>query len=163
MSWDINHVVLVGRLTRDPELTYTPSGAAVCRFSIAVNRTSGSGNPQDDTGTSYFTIVTWNKTAEICKEYLSKGKQVGVEGRLQQRRWAGQDGIRRSTVEIVASNVQFFGPPGPQRGEIMEREQPAVKPESEVGRSLVEEEKVNFGTEDEEPFLSELDDDEIPF
>ena len=163
MSWDINHVVLVGRLTRDPELTYTPSGAAVCRFSIAVNRTSGGGNPQDDSGTSYFTIVTWNKTAEICKEYLSKGKQVGVEGRLQQRRWAGQDGVRRSTIEIVANNVQFFGPPGPARVEPLGKEPQLEEPVEEGTKPLVEESKVDFGSEDEEPFLSELDDDEIPF
>ena len=90
MSWDINHVILVGRLTRDPELTYTPSGTAVCRFSIAVNRSSGpSSENSGDNSTSYFNIVTWNKTAEICKEYLSKGKQVGIDGRLQQRRWEG--------------------------------------------------------------------------
>jgi len=113
MSWDINHVVLVGRLTRDPELTYTQSGAAVCRFSIAVNRSSGSSSDSQDDSTSYFNIVTWNKTAEICKEYLAKGKQVGIDGRLQQRRWAGQDGVRRSSVEIVANTVQFFGPGRP--------------------------------------------------
>ena len=108
MSWDINHVVLVGRLTKDPELTYTQSGAAICKFSIAVNRTSGSarGNTGDAEGSAnFFNIVSWNKTAEICNQYLSKGRQVAIDGRLQQRRWEGSDGVKRNTVEIVANNV----------------------------------------------------------
>ena len=93
MSWDVNHVVLIGRLTRDPELTYTQSGSAVCRFSIAVNRTSGTRGENQEESTSFFNIVAWNKTAEICKEYLNKGKQVAVDGRLQQRRWTATDGV----------------------------------------------------------------------
>ncbi len=155
MSWDINHVVLVGRLTRDPELSYTPSGTAVCRFSIAVNRTSGPGTDDDGSGTSYFNIVTWNKTAEICKEYLSKGKQVGIDGRLQQRRWEGQDGIKRSTIEIVATNVQFFGSPKQQ-----DRPEKIEKPEVSEDNPFLEE---SNESSEPEPFISELDDDEIPF
>lgn len=158
MSWDINHVVLVGRLTRDPELSYTQSGSAVCRFSIAVNRSTGSSSDNQDDTTSYFNIVTWNKTAEICKEYLSKGKQVGIDGRLQQRRWAGPDGARRSTVEIVASNVQFFGP----ARQVSTQQRQVEKPQQEEMGSVQEE----TGYEEEpqrDPFLSELDDDEIPF
>ena len=173
MSWDINHVVIIGRLTKDPELTYTQSGAAVCRFSIAVNRSSGSSRPggtdgsgQDD-GTSFFNVVTWNKTAEICKEYLSKGRQVGIDGRLQQRRWNADDGARRSIVEIVANNVQFFGS-GRQT-----QEGYAAAPRPAAGRQVQEESKPaneSFGAggvkeeaEGQDPFLSELDDDEIPF
>ena len=155
MSWDINHVVLVGRLTRDPELSYTPSGTAVCRFSIAVNRSSGSSGEDDGSGTSYFNIVTWNKTAEICKEYLSKGKQVGIDGRLQQRRWE-QDGIKRSVVEIVATNVQFFGPPKQSSSSFTgEEKSEPVSGETPFNRETEENEV--------EPFISELDDDEIPF
>ena len=162
MSWDINHVILVGRLTRDPELSYTPSGTAVCRFSIAVNRSSGpSSENSGDNSTSYFNIVTWNKTAEICKEYLSKGKQVGIDGRLQQRRWEGQDGIKRSTVEIVASNVQFFGssrvPP------VAQEKEDNTHNLASKGLSKDESKVVESKEEDIEPFISELDDDEIPF
>jgi single-strand DNA-binding protein len=172
MSWDINHVVLVGRLTKDPELTYTQSGAAVCKFSIAVNRSSGSGRStgadgsgQDD-GTSFFNIVTWNKTAEICKEYLSKGRQVGIDGRLQQRRWNAEDGSRRSVVEIVASTVQFFGPGRPSqdgyaattRAEEQGRQE-STGPRAEGFDAVGERE----GAGEQDPFLSELDDDEIPF
>ncbi len=162
MSWDINHVVLVGRLTRDPELSYTPSGTAVCRFSIAVNRSSGPGSGDDGSGTSYFNIVTWNKTAEICKEYLSKGKQVGIDGRLQQRRWEGQDGVKRSTIEIVATNVQFFGSPkqdyesAPRAGNAPQKEPEVTEEDSPFISEKAED-------SEPEPFISELDDDDIPF
>ncbi len=165
MSWDINHVILVGRLTRDPELTYTQSGAAICKFSIAVNRSSGSGGDTGDTA-SFFNIVAWNKTAEICKEYLTKGKQVGIDGRLQQRRWTGSDDTKRSTVEIVANNVQFFGP-ARQPAEQLQTSTNGFSPEKTSGSST---EKTSFDQPVEkekeperDPFLSELGDDEIPF
>ncbi len=205
MSWDINHVVIVGRLTRDPDLSYTQSGSAVCRFSVAVNRSSGpAAEGQDDT-TSFFNVVAWNKTAELCKEFLSKGKQVGIDGRLQQRRWSGTDGAKRSSVEIVASNVQFFGPPsgragerqyqaadrskGPGRqappgsrtgehpqGEYHEGEPPPGDFPEEFGQPADRQgaggaqgggqragTAGSGGEQDHDPFLSELDDDEIPF
>jgi single-strand DNA-binding protein len=158
MSWDINHVVLIGRLTRDPELTYTQSGAAVCRFSIAVNRTSGSRGENQEESTSFFNIVAWNKTAEICNEYLSKGKQVGVDGRLQQRRWSGSDGMKRSNVEIVANNVQFFGPARQQSGQFQE-----PRPSSQEEKVSSQESEDLKEEPARDPFLSELDDDEIPF
>lgn len=162
MSWDINHVVLIGRLTRDPELTYTQSGAAVVKFSIAVNRSSGSKSENQEETTNFFNIVAWNKTAEICKEYLGKGKQVGIDGRLQQSRWTGQDGAKKSKVEIVANTVQFLGPskqvPGqsqPSEAEPAGDEAPSspeIKPDTGIVEKPVQ-----------DPFLSELDDDEIPF
>ena len=172
MSWDINHVVLVGRLTKDPELTYTQSGSAVCRFSIAVNRTSASSAGGDD-NTSFFNIVAWNKTAEICNEYLSKGRQVAIDGRLQQRRWEGSDGVKRNTVEIVANNVQFFGP-GRGGGRFGAAPQEEAADNNAAGRGTEpygrregnqrsETRSVAETGEERDPFLSELDDDEIPF
>jgi single-strand DNA-binding protein len=172
MSWDINHVVMVGRLTKDPELTYTQSGAAVCRFSIAVNRSSGSrSGGDDDQSASFFNVVSWNKTAEICNEYLSKGRQVGVDGRLQQRRWEGQDGVKRNTVEIVANNVQFFGSPRDRGNSPSESGSESPSGEGGYGRSSgsaagplpsrVRSE--DDSPQEKDPFLSELDDDEIPF
>lgn len=159
MSWDINHVVVVGRLTKDPELTYTQSGAAVCRFSIAVNRTSsGSAGRDQEEGTSFFNIVAWNKTAEICKEYLTKGKQVGIDGRLQQRRWLGQDGMRRNSVEIVANNVQFFGA-GRSTQEPFESGTRRADSEQPPAASIRGEKE----SSETDPFLSEIEDDEIPF
>ncbi len=159
MVWDINHVVLIGRLTKDPELTYTQSGAAVCRFSIAVNRSSGS-SAENENSANFFNVVAWNKTAEICNEYLSKGRQVGIDGRLQQKRWEGQDGVKRNTVEIVANNVQFFGPGRQSAGEFegQQGQQMGVRSPKPSEQSSPESK-----TDASDPFLSELDDDEIPF
>lgn len=104
---DINHVVLVGRLTRDAELKYTAGGQAVCKFSLAVNRRKKSGDQWVDEA-SFFDIVLWGKQGESLNQYLLKGKQVGIEGELRQDRWE-QDGQNRSKVEIVANNLQLLG------------------------------------------------------
>jgi len=175
MSWDINHVVIVGRLTRDPELSYTQSGAAVCRFSVAVNRSSGPSREGQDESASFFNVVAWNKTAELCKEYLSKGRQVGIDGRLQQRSWSGTDGVKRSSVEIVANNVQFFGPSGRAGGTPSNAASGGWAPQETSDRSSGQKSRTPptadegqpppEGTQEQghDPFLSELDDDEIPF
>jgi len=107
MAWDINRVILIGRLSNDVELRYTPSGAAVSRFGIAVG-----GRPSKDgqDSVSFFTVVIWNKGAEIANQYLSKGKQVAIDGRLEQRTWTAQDGSRRSIVEIIADRLEFLSP-----------------------------------------------------
>lgn len=104
---DINHVVLVGRLTRDAELKYTNSGYAVSKVSIAVNQRRKV-NDQWTDEVSFFDVVIWGKTAESLNTYLLKGKQIGVEGKLRQNRWE-QEGKQRSKVEIVASNIQLLG------------------------------------------------------
>jgi single-strand DNA-binding protein len=104
---DINHVVLVGRLTRDAELKYTAGGQAVCKFSIAVNRRKKSGEQWVDEA-NFFDIVLWGRQGESVNQYLLKGKQVGIEGELRQDRWE-QDGQNRSKVEIVANNLQLLG------------------------------------------------------
>ena len=111
MAWDINRVVLVGRLSNDVELRYTPSGAPVARFGIAVG-----GRPSKDgqDSVSFFTVVVWNKAAETANQYLSKGKQVAVDGRLEQRTWTAQDGTRRSIVEVIAERVEFLSSGGGQ-------------------------------------------------
>jgi len=104
----LNHVVLIGNLTRDPELRYIGSGQAVTTFSIAVNRSYNSQAGEKKEEVTFLRIVTWGKRAEVCNEYLKKGSPVCVEGRLQSRTWEAQDGSKRSTVEVVASNVQFL-------------------------------------------------------
>jgi single-strand DNA-binding protein len=113
---DINHVVLVGRLTRDAELRYTSSGTAVSNLSIAINRRRKSGDQWTDEA-NFFNVVVWGRTAEALNPYLLKGKQVGIQGELRQNRWE-QDGQPRSRVEISASNVQLLGGrtggPGPE-------------------------------------------------
>lgn len=109
MSWDINRVTLVGRLSNDVDLKYTPSGTAVAKFGLAVG-----GKPKPDGGdtVSFFNIVVWGKTAENCGNYLSKGKQVAIDGRLEQRSWTAQDGSKRSTVEVIADRIEFLGSSG---------------------------------------------------
>ena len=104
---DINHVVLVGRLTRDAELKYTAGGQAVCKFSIAINRRRKSGDQWEDEA-NYFDVVVWGRQGEGIAQYLQKGKQVGVDGELRQDRWQ-QDGQNRSKVEVVANNIQLLG------------------------------------------------------
>lgn len=103
----LNSVVLIGNLTRDPELRYTPSGVPVCTLRLAVNRNFT--NQQGEVETDYFNVIVWRNQAEKCAEYLSKGRQVAVTGRLQSRSWEGADGQKRTTIEIVADRIVFLG------------------------------------------------------
>jgi single-strand DNA-binding protein len=118
-----NKVILMGNLTRDPELRYTPNGTAVSTLSLAVNR-----RPKPDTQekeVDFFDIVVFGKQAENCSEYLRKGSPILVDGRLQQRRWETDEGQKRSKVEVVAFSVQFLGSP---RGS-----EPAASTETDSG------------------------------
>jgi single-strand DNA-binding protein len=110
---DLNHVVLIGRLTRDAELKYTSGGQAVCKFSVAVNRRKKNGDQWEDEA-NFFDIVVWGKQGENLHQYLVKGKMVGVDGELRQDRWQ-QDGQNRSKVEIVAAYLQLLGGGGGER------------------------------------------------
>ena len=104
---DVNHVILIGRLTRDAALTYTAGGYAVCSFSIAVNRRRKNGEQWVEEA-SFFDVSLFGKSAEGLAQYLTKGKQVAIEGELRQDRWQ-QDGQPRSKVTIAANNVQLLG------------------------------------------------------
>lgn len=104
---DVNHVILIGRLTRDAELKYTASGQAICKFSIAVNRRRKSGDQWVEEA-NFFDSVLWGKTAEALNQYLVKGKQVAVEGELRQERWESE-GRTHSRIEVNANNVQLLG------------------------------------------------------
>ena len=101
----LNKVMLIGNLTRDPELRYTPNGVAVCTFGMATNRswTTEAGERKEDA--EFHRIVAWSKLAELCSQLLTKGKKVFVEGRLQTRSWQGQDGNQRQTTEIVIEDM----------------------------------------------------------
>jgi single-strand DNA-binding protein len=105
MAWDINQVILVGRLTRDPELSYTKSNLAICKFSIANNR----GGKDNNEEVNFFNITVWDKMANTCAQYLKKGSQTIVQGRLKQDRWQDENKQNRSSVNVVATNVQFLG------------------------------------------------------
>jgi single-strand DNA-binding protein len=112
---DVNHVVLIGRLTRDAELKYVAGGQAVCKFSIAVNRRKKNGDQWEDEA-NFFDIVLWGKQGESLQSYLVKGKMIGVDGELRQDRWQ-QDGQNRSKVEIIASYIQLLGGGGSGGGD----------------------------------------------
>lgn len=108
----LNMVQLIGNLTRDPELRYTPNGTAVCTMGLATNRSwstqEGGGQRQEET--TYHRIVVWSKLAEIVGQYLKKGSKAYVEGRLQNRKWTTKEGQERETVEIVADQVIILSP-----------------------------------------------------
>jgi single-strand DNA-binding protein len=107
MANDINHVIIVGRLTRDAEISYLPSGVAVAKISIAVNCSRKNGDQWVEE-VSYFDSAIFGKTAENLKSYLSKGKQIGLEGHLKQDRWE-KDGQKFSKISVIADNVQLLG------------------------------------------------------
>lgn len=104
---DINSVNIIGRLTRDAELSYTPSGFAICKFSVAVNRKRKQGEEWVDE-VAFFDVTLWGKRGEGIASYLTKGKQVGIEGELRQDRWE-KDGVKRSKVYIDGRNIQLLG------------------------------------------------------
>lgn len=111
MASDLNKVLLVGRMTRDPELRHTSGGGAYVRFSIANNRNYTAGGERKEE-VSFFNCVAWGKQAEIINQYCKKGKQVAIEGRLQQRSWQSQDGQKQSSVDVVVVFLQMLGSAG---------------------------------------------------
>jgi len=115
MAGDINQVILVGRVTRDAELRYTASGAALCNFSIAVNRRVKKGEQWLDEA-SFFDLSLWDKQAENLNKYLVKGTQVAIQGELRQDRWE-KDGQKQSKVQVFVSNLQLLGSPRGSSGE----------------------------------------------
>jgi single-strand DNA-binding protein len=144
----LNRIILIGRLTQDPELKYTQNGTAVATFTLAVNRRF----KRDEA--DFIPIVVWNKPAENCASYLGKGSQVAVEGRLQVRSYETQEGQRRYVTEVVAENVEFLGKSGSSN-----TAKPAPAREStdewdKLGR------EVDLGDID---MIDPIDDDEIPF
>ena len=104
----VNSVMLAGRLTQDPELRYTPQGSAVTTLGLALNRTYTTSDGEKKEETTYVNVEVWQKQAERCAEYLSKGRPVFVQGRLRTRSWETQDGQKRSVLEVVAFRVQFM-------------------------------------------------------
>ena len=109
-----NKVFLIGNLTRDPELRYTPGGVAVVNLRLAVNRKFRDKSGELKEETCFVTVTAWDKQAETCNQYLQKGRPIFVEGRLQSRSWETPDGQKRSTIDIRAERIQFLGAP---RGE----------------------------------------------
>ncbi len=105
MARSLNRVQLIGNLTRDPELRYTPQGTAVCSFGLATNRSWKTDTGEKHDEAEFHKIVAWNKLAELCSQFLVKGRKVYVEGRLSTRSWTAQDGTQKNTTEIVISDM----------------------------------------------------------
>jgi single-strand DNA-binding protein len=137
MSRGLNKVMIIGHLGRDPEMRYTPSGKPVTTFTVATSRTWNSTDGERHSETEWFNVVTWGNLAEICKQYLTKGQQVYVEGRLQTRRWEDSEGTKHTSIEIVANEMMILG----------DRREPGTNQVSEA--SLGDEDQQ---VEDEYPF-----------
>jgi single-strand DNA-binding protein len=142
----VNKVILVGNLGKDPELRYTPGGQAVCDLRIATTDNFTGRDGEKKESTEWHTVVVWGKQAENCSQYLSKGRQVYVEGRLRTRSWDDKEGKKRYATEIVALTVQFLGggggggergerraPPGGARPAAPERGAPVEEPPEDLG------------------------------
>jgi single-strand DNA-binding protein len=116
MTRGLNKVMLIGRLGQEPEMRYTPSGKPLTKFQVAVNRSWTSADNEKKTETEWFTVVSWGKLAEICNQYLKKGQQVYIDGRLHTRNWKDDEGANHSVVEVVAQEMIMLGGPGGEDG-----------------------------------------------
>ncbi len=158
-SRSLNQVQLIGNLTRDPDLRYTPQGVAVCTFGLATNRswTTESGEKREDA--EFHRIIAWNKLAELCSQLLFKGRKVYVEGRLQTRNWTGQDGSQRQVTEVVIEEMIILdsrqaegttesasGPKPTANEPVSETTEPEV--EIDLGSEEVATEEVPMGVEE---------------
>jgi single-strand DNA-binding protein len=158
MARSLNKVMLIGNLTRDPEMRYTPQGAGVCTFGVATNRnwTTDSGEKKYDV--EFHNIVAWNKLAEICSQLLKKGRKVYVEGRLSTRSWQAQDGAQKQRTEVVITDMV-----------ILDRKMDEVGGEAdipEVEEAQVEEKKSAKKSKSEpkeEVKAEEVNEEDIPF
>jgi len=109
MSRGLNKVQIIGHLGREPEMRYTPSGRPVTTFTVAVSRSWNTVDGERHNETEWFNVVAWGNLAEICKQYLTKGQQVYIEGRLQTRRWDDKEGVKHTSVEVVANEMMMLG------------------------------------------------------
>jgi single-strand DNA-binding protein len=109
MSRGLNKVMIIGHLGREPEMRYTPSGRPVTTFTVATSRSWNTADGEHHTETEWFNIVTWSNLAETCKQYLTKGQQVYIEGRLQTRHWEDKEGNKHNSVEVVANEMIMLG------------------------------------------------------
>ena len=109
MSRGLNKVQIIGHLGRDPEMRYTPAGKPVTTFTVAVSRSWNTVDGERHNETEWFNVVAWGNLAEICKQYLTKGQQVYIEGRLQTRRWDDKEGVKHTSTEVVANEMMMLG------------------------------------------------------
>jgi single-strand DNA-binding protein len=153
MARGVNKVILLGNLGKDPELSYLPSGQSVAKFSLATSRKFKDKNGELKDETEWHNIVAWGKLGEIAAQYLKKGRQAYIEGRISSRKWEDREGKQRTTVEIVADEVVLVGGRGEEGGEMPARSTGAGRPARATAPTD------DFG----EPASQEITDDDIPF
>lgn len=172
MARSLNRVQLIGNLTRDPELRYTPQGTAVCSFGLATNRswTTESGEKKDEA--EFHRIVAWNKLAELCSQFLTKGKKVYLEGRLSTRSWNAADGTQKQSTEVIISDMILVDSAGRRTGEETEpvgevKEKVEKTEKTEVKKSVRQaQDEKKEEVEQEVPVHASQDEvapDDIPF
>jgi len=140
---DLNRVMLIGRLSQDPELRSLPSGKSVCTFGLATGRQWKDANGQVQKQTEFHNIVMWGKLGEIANQYMRKGRTLYVEGRIQTRDWMGKDNVKRYRTEVVAENMIMLGggnPAGGTRPAAGDASAPSYEPVSSAPQEVVEEE-----------------------
>ncbi len=155
MAGSVNKVILIGRVGRDPEVRYIPSGAPVATFSVATDDSFKSKNGEQQQHTEWHKVVAWNKLAEICGEYLTKGKLVYIEGSIRSRQWEDQSGNKRTSYEIIARNMQMLG----SRSDSERAAAGASRPAASPAQSSEE----HFDSGPEPAADGEITDDDIPF
>jgi single-strand DNA-binding protein len=153
MSGSVNKVILIGRLGKDPEVKYTPSGAPMAKFSLATDEVFKDRSGEQQKRTEWHNIVAWNKLAEICGEYLTKGKQVYIEGSIRSRQWEDQAGNKRTAYDIVAREMKMLGSKADS-----DRAAAAVAAVPSAERAPVEKPPAP-----EPPSESEITDEDVPF
>lgn len=154
-SRSLNKVQLIGNLTRDPELRYTPTGAAVCTIGLATNRqwTTEAGEKKEET--EFHRVVAWNKLAELCSQLLAKGRKIYVEGRLRTNQWQGQDGSQRNTTEVVIEDMIILDSKRPVTG--------GEDTHGEVVEEVPVAEKQSEAPVENTPVTEQVNPDDIPF
>jgi single-strand DNA-binding protein len=169
MARSLNKVMLIGNLTRDPEMRYTPQGAAVCTFGVATNRSWNTDAGEKKEDVEFHNIVAWNKLAEICSQLLKKGRKVYVEGRLSTRSWQGQDGTQKQRTEVVITDMVildkktdepagdvdipgFGGSQAPVAVDDMAQANPVKTPKTKSKKDEKEESKAEEVSEEDIPF-----------
>jgi single-strand DNA-binding protein len=155
MAGSVNKVILIGRVGRDPEVRYISSGTPVASFSVATDESFKSRNGEQQQHTEWHKVVAWNKLAEICGEYLTKGKLVYIEGSIRSRQWEDQSGNKRTAYEIIARNMQMLG----SRSDAERAAAAGSRPAASQGTAS--EERYDAGPEPSPE--GEITDDDIPF
>lgn len=170
-SRSLNKVTLIGNLTRDPELRYTPNGAAVCTIGLATNRTWTTDSGEKKEETEFHRVIAWNKLAELCSQLLIKGRKIYVEGRLRTNSWTGQDGNQRSTTEIIIEDMILLDskrPVGMEEAGMSEVHvaQPAPtqsKPTGVKPKQQADDQGASSGTPSVPTGAEDVNPDDIPF